>query len=162
MNEGKIFEKCFKDSIPKDVYFMRLKDVFAGFGNTNRQSFTSNNPCDSIMYSYPRLFLLEFKSSKGTSFSFSNKIIKEHQIEDLQKASTYKGVISGFIFNYRKYPVTYFVEINKFIKFKNECNKKSINKDDCEKIGVLIEQRLKKVNYTYNIRKFIKDIEEGD
>lgn len=162
MNEGKIFEKCFKESCDKQkIFFMRLKDTFSGTTNAAR-SFTPTNYCDGIMYQNPTLFLLEFKSSQATSFSFGEKIIKEHQIKDLQKASVFDKVISGFVFNFRKYPITYFVEINKFIEFKDTCGKQSINRDDCDRIGMLIEQRLKKVNYTYNIRKFIKDIEEGD
>ena len=49
MSEGKEFEKQFKESVPGNVYFLRLKDVFSGFGNTER-NFTPSNPC--VVYFY--------------------------------------------------------------------------------------------------------------
>lgn len=160
-SEGKVFEQSFKESVPSNTFFMRLKDVFSGFNNENR-TFTPPNICDAVMYSLPTLYLLEFKSTKGTSFSFSEKIIKPNQIKELSKASTYTGVIPGFIFNFRdKYNLTYFVHINEFNKFKETCGKQSMNQKDMEKIGILIEQTLKKVKYKYNIEKFIKDVQES-
>lgn len=107
------------------------------------------------------MFMIEFKSTKGTSFSFSEKIIKPNQIKELTKASTYKGLIAGFVFNFRKYNLTYFVSIQNFNKFKETSGKQSINQKDCENIGVLIEQTLKKVRYKYNIEKFINDIKSS-
>lgn len=157
ISEGKVFEQSFKESVPKDVFFMRLKDVFSGFHNENR-TFTPPNICDSVMYKSPTLFLLEFKSTKGTSFSFSDKIIKPNQIKELTKASTYEGVVPGFIFNFRKYNLTYFIHINDFNKFKETCGKQSINEKDAKDIGILIEQKLKITKYKYDIEKFIEDL----
>ena len=158
-NEGKEFEKQFKDSVPENIYFLRLKDVFSGFKNDTR-SFTPSNPCDAIMYQYPIFYMIEFKSTKGTSFSFDEKIIKQHQIDDLYKASQYKGIISGFIFNFRNTNKTYFIHINDFIEFKKNSGKKSINEKDCIQIGILIRQTIKKVKYHYYIETFIKESQE--
>ena len=133
--------------------------MFSGFTQTTR-TFTPKNPCDAIMFKNPVMYLLELKSTKGTSFSFSDKIIKQHQIDDLTKASTYNGLLPFFIFNFRKYNETYGIHITDFIKFKDSTTKKSINRDDCIKIGILIEQKIKKVKYHYRIDKFVKDSEE--
>ena len=112
------------------------------------------------MYNHPIMYLLEFKSSKGTSFSFSEKIIHKHQIEDLKKASNYHGIIAGFVFNFRKYNETWFVHINDFCKFKDKTTKVSINRDDCKKIGLKINQTLKRTKFLYHIGTFIKESKE--
>lgn len=112
------------------------------------------------MFKNPILYLLEFKSSKGTSFSFTEKIIHKHQIEDLKKASIYENIIAGFVFNFRKYNETYFVHIDDFIDFKENSGKKSINRDDCEKIGLKINQTLKRTRFLYHIGTFIKESKE--
>jgi recombination protein U len=156
LNIGKVFEQEFKESTSENVYFLRLKDTY--MQNNQFGKGASSNPCDNIMYKYPNMFLIELKSTKGTSFSFSEKIIKKNQILQLHKAKTYDGIVAGFIFNFRRYEKTYFVDINKFIEFKDTCGKKSINEKDCQSIGLLIEQELKRTKYKYNVEKFVNEV----
>lgn len=114
------------------------------------------------MFISPKLFCLELKSTKGTSFSFQGKtpMIKEHQIKELTKANEYDDVIAGFIFNFREPEnVVYFMHIDNFIKFKEETTKGSINKKDMINYGVIeITSELKRSRYRYNIKEFIDKV----
>lgn len=110
------------------------------------------------------LYTLELKSVGTKSISFEKEksdkgIIHKHQIDNLQKFSTYKNVISGFILDFRLSDKTYFCSINNFIKMIKNLNKKSFNEDDLSKWCQTIEIKKKKlkVNYRYDIANYIKD-----
>src|SRR5690554_4732293 len=117
-NQGREFEAQFKESCPEDVFLYKIKDN-PNFGN-DKSSIASKNPFDFIMYSYPNLFLLEMKSTKGSGFSFDEKIIKRHQRDSLEQFSGYKGIEAGFIFNFRPRELksgttdnlTFYIDIN--------------------------------------------------
>jgi penicillin-binding protein-related factor A (putative recombinase) len=167
MNEGKIFEKSWKDSVPPDVYYLRIHDPPQSWGDSNKLRFSAKNPFDLLMYSYPYLFLLEMKSTKGTSFSFkgSSPMIKEHQIKSLTEADDYKGIVSGFIFNFRKQNSSkaYFLHIEDFNKLIKSINKSSINeKDIIENNAMEIIGEIKRTRYKYYIGEFIKRICEKE
>ena len=58
------------------------------------------------MFTGDFLYTLELKSAGTKSMSFEREksdkgIIHKHQIDNLQKFSTYKNVVSGFIFDFR-------------------------------------------------------------
>lgn len=159
-NAGKEFEKQFKESCPKDVYFLRLKDSATGFsgGNTN---FTVKSEYDCQLYKDGVLYALELKSkgSKRLAYKTNGKgtlDIKQHQINNLNKASAF-GIKAGFIFNFRTVNETFFVPIQVFNTITNfgMSEKCSISIEDVKRyIGegvVLIPQRLKKVNYAYDL-----------
>ena len=84
--------------------------------------------------------------------------IKRNQIEALQKASKHKGVIAGFVLNFRSEDKTYFLEINKFLDLVNSIDKKSINQMDVSSCGLLIRQKKLKVHYRYDIKRFIEEV----
>ena len=109
---------------------------------------------------------MELKSTKGTSINLWKEgldpkktyNIKKHQIEALEEASTYKGCISGFIFNFRAVERTYFLHIEDFLEFTGQTEKKSINeKDIVNSGGIIIKQKKKRVRFTYDIASFIRD-----
>lgn len=176
MNDGKKFEQDWKESFKKTNYFyLRLRDTAKWLEGANT-TFTPSNPCDSILYTPPFLWLLELKSTKGAGISFNPKnpdkkpigektkvMIKHNQVKSLLDASNYQGILAGFIFNYRPRQlknsltdnVTYFVHILDFIKFAKESEKSSINQNDCEKIGIKINCELKKIRYKYDIENFV-------
>lgn len=165
-NEGKKFEEDWKKSFDKiNAYFFRIKDSAASFGGGNT-SFTRSNPYDCFVL-YEGFFCpMELKSTKGTSFSFEkegsgngNKLIKESQIFGLYEANKFKNVRAGFIFNFRDVYNTYYLDINNFMEFYNSTNKFSINeKDIIEHKGVLVENKLLKVRYRYNVEKLLQQI----
>lgn len=155
-NAGKEFEKQFKDSMPIDVYYLRLVDSAVGFDVANStQRFAAKNPYDVVLYKYPTMYALELKSTIGTSFSFKGKspMIKEHQLKSLRKAAVHCK--AGFIFNFRKTNNTYYVPIETFdtITSFGMLDKSSVNEFDIANAkGTLrMEQKLKKVNFTYDI-----------
>lgn len=168
-NTGKVFEKDIQDSANKlsDVYIYRLKDSASSF-NPSADSglrFTPSNDYDFFMYRKPYFYPIELKSSKTTSFSFQRdkkdkgKNIKLSQINGLLKASKVEGVYSGLLFNFSDKVKTYWMNIIDFDRFFNESAKGSINETDIINYGgILIEQKIKKVAYSYNIQQMLDDI----
>lgn len=157
-NSGKIFEDEFRDSIDRSViYYQRIKDPAASFGkDSSKTRFSIKNPYDSYAYRYPYFFALELKTTKTKSIAFSttdNKSqIKKCQIDGLTEAATFKGIISGFVFNFREYDLTYYLNISDFNRFVNSTEKKSINIDDVVCFGgILIPQNIKRTKYIYNM-----------
>ena len=170
-NEGKVFEDSWKNSCPDTCFIYRLNDNAGSFGGGNNLRFATSNICDYIMHDdiSNTMYLLELKSTKNSSFTywrkdFENKekkqafMIKKNQILGLEKASKHR-IVCGFIFNLRgKVNHTYFIYIDDFIDYTSTLEKKSINEEDILKMNpVLIEQTLKKVNYKYNVGKFLQE-----
>lgn len=163
MNKGKIFETAIKNSVPKDCYYFRLHDPAQSFDQSSTLRFSLPNPYDCLLFCYPTLFALELKSTESTSMGFWREdfvdktkkqtfMIKKNQIKGLDTASQFKGVVAGFLLNWRKTNHTYFWNINDFLEFTNMLDKKSFNEEDViSHNGMLIEQTLKKVNYKYNL-----------
>lgn len=171
-NEGKIFEDSFASSVDKShILVKRLNDNAASWSGGNISRFASKNECDYILYdSDTKLFMaLELKSTKR-SLTFWRKDfekkckkqtfnITKYQIQGLQEWSQYSGVF-GFVINFREYDnKTFFIDINDFLEYTNDLNKKSININDILKIKhIVIDNELKKIRYKYDIDKFIKDV----
>ena len=172
INEGKKFETSFKNSVLDTVYFQRINDPAQSFNQSNTLRFSLQNPYDCFMYYFPNLFTLELKSTKQSSLTFFREdflekgkkktfMVKKNQIEGLSESSKHKGVISGLILNFRNTNRTYFLHINDFKNMTEILDKKSFNEEDViNNNGHLIEQTLKKVNYKYNIEKFIFQMQE--
>lgn len=167
-NQGKQFEADFRDSCKKeDVFFYRIKDIYVP-PHIQHLVQVSQNLFDCFMYSTPNLFSLEMKSINGTSMSYKSNMIKPHQIDNLLECSRYKGMISGFLFNFRgKSNRVFFIHIEEFLKYrdiaegvgkspyKNKINKSSIPIAICEEIGIEITSQLKRVRYKYSINEFV-------
>lgn len=171
-NQGKQFEENWKKSIPENVFYHRLVDPPQSFNQKQGNlRFSWKNPCDCFLYNgNKRLFYaLELKTSGTKSFSFeleenTNKTanIHYHQIESLIEFSKYPFFVSGFIFNFRyedkDIESTYFQSISDFEKMVKKLGKKSFNEKDLLKYNpIKIEQKKKRVNYTYNVEKFLED-----
>jgi penicillin-binding protein-related factor A (putative recombinase) len=169
-NAGKNLEQDIQSSAKEQgIFFYRIKDVPPMMLKPNSR--VSKNDFDSFIYKKPNLFPIELKSTKGKSFSFSESIIKEHQIKALEDAARYDGLIAGFIFNFREPEnKAFFVHISDFITYKNiaenqlehtyksKINKSSIPIGICEEIGIEISNVKKKVRYRYYINKLISEL----
>jgi len=175
INEGKKFEKNYENAVNDTAYFfLRLKDS-AKWLRGSGATFTPENPCDGIQYAAPFLWLVELKSTKGSSISFNparpeekpqNKttqvMIKAHQVKSLMKFATKNGLIPGFIFNFRErstktkhYPEeTFFVHINDFINWSKNSGKSGINRDDCRTIGIKVYSS---GSQKYDVGKFVDE-----
>lgn len=172
MNEGKKFELAFKKSVPENVYCFRIPDPAESFSSIREGlRFTIQNPCDFFLFNpdTKTMYALELKSTQNTSISFWRKdfedkskkqtfMIRKNQIEGLQKISQY-SIVSGFMYNFRYTNHTYFQSIDDFINMTEYSDKKSFNEADIFKNGgVLIDQKLMRSNYKYDIGKFMKEI----
>ncbi len=170
--EGKIFEEDVEKSCSEQkTFYYRIKDTFIP-PELRTKVRVSKNKYDSFIYKKPNLFPIEFKSTKDKKFSFSESIIKSHQIEALTDAATYDGLISGFIFNFRiEGNPTYFVHISDFLDYKNvaenqikenkyisKVNRASISLGICKEIGIEIHNVKKKVRYRYYINKLLDEL----
>lgn len=149
---GKLFEEDFKKSIPKDVFTQRLKDDMSGFKGVA-------NICDYILYRYPYLYLFELKSHKGKSIPFS--ALREKQYSGLNMVSNFKGVTAGFIFNFRDYNKTYFVDADVLYSYIIAEEKKSFSLKWCEDNGVIIGQKKKRTRYRYRLDEFLDYVGQG-
>lgn len=171
INDGKVFENAWKKSVDKAGYFYhRLKDSAQSFGGSNNLRFSLKNDYDCLVFAERYLFTLELKSTKSTSLTFwredfedktksQNFLIHKHQIQGLSNADKFAEVVSGLIINFRETTNhTYFWHINDFLEYTNKLDKKSFNENDViNGNGLLINQTLKKVNYEYNVEKFVID-----
>ena len=168
--DGKIFQESFENSCKREgVFCTRIKDQYVPPDLRDKVPVTKNK-YDFFIYQKPYLFPVELKSIRKKSFSFSEHIIKQHQIDALTEASKYDGVIPGFIFNFRlANNKTFFVHINDFNeykyiaengikdhKYKSKVNKSSISLGICEEIGMEIKNQLKRTKYHYFIDDFIR------
>ena len=95
-NVGKIFEKDFSSSCPSDMFIYRVPDIRYGVKSI----------CDFLLYSYPRLFLLELKSTQEKTFPIKN--IAPHQLDNMTKFNK-SHMVAGFIINFRHHELTYFI-----------------------------------------------------
>lgn len=169
-NEGKKFEKDIKESCENQkIWILRLSDSSLSWQHERTSRFTVDNPCDFLVFQKPNLFAIECKSTKYKSMSFSlepkeKAMIKAHQINSLINFSLIDGIYAGFILNFRNDEdiskgVTYWLSIQDFSDFVESSNKSSINRlDVIQHNGIIIEQKLKRTRFTYDIQKMISDI----
>lgn len=174
MNKGKAFEKAWQDSCNKqDVCCIRLVDSNK-FGSHTESRFTPDNICDFICHHKDTMFLLELKHTQGTSISFNQPpmqkgegtyMIKPKQVKRLMDYKDYENVLPLLILDYGDrydsknniiFGGTYGIFIDDFVKWANQTTKKSINMEDCKKIGFPIKRKLKKVNYDYDVYNFLE------
>ena len=157
-SSGKRFEENWKKSVPEDVLFYRLRDGSSSWGGNDKVRFQSTNICDAIMFDGYILFTLELKSTKGKSLPYAN--IKDHQIDDLLWCNQFFHVISGFIIEFSDLNECYYLDIVDFKHFKDNSSRKSIPVEFCRSNGFKIDVIKKKVNRSFDVKKFIDDIEE--
>ena len=147
-NEGKRFEEDFLNSVPEDIFKMRIKDDTLHFKNVK-------NPADVLMYYNGLMYLLELKSTKEKSLPYGN--IGEHQLEGLQKSCRVQGVVAGLVINFRSVEETYFLHINDALFFMQTVNRKSFPIEFVREKGILINCKKKRVRYGYNIKQFVEN-----
>jgi len=171
INHGARFQEDIQNSANKqDVWFMRIKDVHIPF-KLRGQIKVSRNEYDNLMFYDGVLFPMELKSTQSKSVSFDEAIIKQHQIENLQKAHTYKGVIAGFLMNFRTYDnATFFIPVDRFVEYMlvaqnglehnytAKVNKSSIPLDICKEIGYELFGIKKRTRYQYYIKDLLSTL----
>ena len=124
-----------------------------------------------MMFDGFHFFCLELKTVAGRSISFERTekdkgVIHYHQIEYLKSCLNFKNVIPGLIIDFRETDNTWFLHINQWDALINSITKKSFNESDLLSYShpLLISKKKMKVNYRYDVKKFIVDtteMEEG-
>ena len=163
-NVGKVFEDNWKKSCPNWLFVYRPPDASQSFDMGSKLRFSNKSPCDYFLYNGERLWTIELKSVAGTSISFEREkedkgVIHFYQVENLKNFSEYKNVISGFLVDFRGSDNTYFLNIKEWDDLINSIDKKSFNETDLLKFAnpILIDKKKLKVNYRYNVEKFLVD-----
>ena len=146
------------------MFYYRPPDSAQSFGSNSNLRFSAKSPCDCFMFNGKVLYTLELKSIGTTFISFEREkgdkgVIHKHQIDNLLNFSTYENIISGFVLDFRLSDKTYFCMIEESVNMINHLDKKSFNEKDlfdwCNPIE--IEKKKMKVNYRYNVQKFLDD-----
>lgn len=117
-----------------------------------------------MMYDGDCLFCLELKTVAGKSISFERKkedkgVIHLYQINFLKDFAKYKNVISGLLIDFRGTNNTWFLNISEWDILISPIEKKSFTESELIRYcsPILIEKEKLRVNYRYNVAKFISD-----
>ena len=156
INSGKRFENNWKKSVPKNIFYYRLKDSSSGWENGTRTRFTPSNICDCFVFEGEKLLTLELKNTNTKSLPYNN--IRKHQIDDLLWSASFYNVISGFIVNFDMLDECYFIEINDFKRYFEENSRKSLPVDYCRLNALKIDNKRLKTNKIYDVDKFLKEV----
>ena len=140
-----------------NFFIMRLIDGTASWSSAESENvrFQAKNICDFVVSYKGKMMLLELKSVLKSSLPFGN--IKNSQIEGLTKAFNKNAshMFIGFLVNFRDHEETYFMSIDQFNQYVTEAERKSIPIDYFRNNCILVEQKKKKVRYSYDIEKFM-------
>lgn len=152
MNPGKIFEEDFKRSVPKTVMCLRIPDPIAHMPD-DKLAFGARCPFDFILFKTPRMYALELKSTGDSSISFEgcNPMIKQHQIDALQKVAPFHELYPGFLLNFRRTQATYFIHINSFLAWRDLLHVKSINEKAANEMGLYIPSWVNRTRIHYDL-----------
>lgn len=118
-----------------------------------------------MMFDGYHFFCLELKSVAGKSISFEKTEkdkgeIHYHQIEYLKSCLSFQNIIPGLIIDFRSTDNTWFLHINQWDVLTDSISKKSFNESDLISYShpLLISKKKLKVNYRYDVNKFIQDM----
>lgn len=153
-NLGKVFETEFKESIPKEHFYYRLRDSSGAWGGGGENTrFTPSNISDCIVFNGTYLYFIELKNIIGTSLPFKN--IKASQLKGLTGISNEK-VKAFFIVCFRSKERCFSVEAMKVKNFIDADTRKSIPLDWFVENGLEITMVKKKVRYKYDLTELFK------
>lgn len=143
VNRGKQFEKQVRDSFEKipNTLVYRLKDDMSGYA-------AISNPCDFIVYHYPKIYLLECKAIHGSTLNFKSDI-RENQWNGLLTYSKVYGVEAGYLVWFIDYNTTVFVHAEILANLK-EIGEKSLNVNKLPRC-IYIPGQKKRILYDYNM-----------
>ena len=74
----------------------------------------------------------------------------------MEKATHYEGVYGGFLINFRELEETYYITVQDVIQFTQTEERKSIPVEWCRDHGVNIEQKKKRVRYSYDLESWLR------
>jgi recombination protein U len=149
----KRFEDNFKKSCD-GIFCYRLKDNPLPFAEAKLR-FTSNNPCDFIVFHDGKLALLELKEHKGKSLPLS--CIRQNQIDGLKDAVMYDNIIAGFLVFFSDEEKCFFMSIQNYFQFVRKNDRKSIPIDYFLSNCLYIDTKKKRTNYRYGVERIFEE-----
>lgn len=151
-----------------------------GGGNAEGIRFTPDSQFDGLIYEKGILICLELKTAQTGNISFNQPptiqpkgkpkpSIKAHQVKNLIDRKKFDGVHAGLLVEFadrttKKQTIhggTFYIDIEKFIRWAAECGKKSMNVVDAREIGIVVDSVKLKVNSRYDIRGMLERIKNG-
>lgn len=162
-NIGKSFEDDFKQSVPKDCYYLRLHDSATGFLNQEEKKtvrFSLKSPYDVILCKDGKMTAVELKTVGGCSASFGTKssdTIKLRQIEELLKAKEQGRAKAFLVIHFRRYGETYAIDPETFLKWTETCHRKSFPISAARTLGIRLPERKLKVHFRYDLTPLISE-----
>lgn len=155
---GKDFEKDFFNSFPKEFEVERVRDS-EGYRKKKDGTFVRMsgllNSCDFTAYKFPFFYKIECKSTQNkTSLPFS--MLKPYQVDKLNQSCKYKGIVAGFVFNFRELDETYFIEADKIYDYYHNADRKSFPIDWVRQNGVLLPSKVVRTRIRYDLTNMIK------
>ena len=141
---------------------MKIADTYVPAKEASPSAFIPQQPCDFVAHFDGTLWLLELKSSQNKYITIQRDknntgMIKQHQYEQMYKHTGEHEKAMLVLQFEREY--TYGLLIQDFMRFLQENDKKSINKLDVVQYGgIIIEQKLLRKNYCYNVKKLLTSI----
>jgi penicillin-binding protein-related factor A (putative recombinase) len=172
-NPGKEFEKDFKVSVPKSMWFYRLRDGTASWEKPEKEAekpqksqvrFQADNICDIELYHMGVLALLELKSHKGKSlthnvFKTAKGDIKH--LPDLVDAAEHDGISAGAIINMRDVGETWYLPADVVLGHIYNSGIKSIPIAFMREKGYLIGSEKKITRYRYDVVGLMNHFNDG-
>ena len=160
-NYGRVFEREFKESAEKQgIWCMKIADTYVPAKEASPSAFIPQQPCDFVVHFDGTLWLLELKSSQNKYITIQRDkknntgMIKQHQYEQMYKHTGENEKAMLVLQFEREY--TYGLLIQDFYRFLQETDKKSINKSGVVQYGgIIIESKLLRKNYYYNVKKLL-------
>jgi penicillin-binding protein-related factor A (putative recombinase) len=153
LNPGKKFEDDFKHSLPEGVFCHRLKTQTSGHRGVNEIA-------DFLVFEKPHLFVFELKTTQEKRLPFM--MIRANQLVGIKEAVQHKGVVGGFVIQFRDPYSHWFVPIHVVEEYIKK-GAKSIPLADFEKREDIIEiqHRLKRVTCVLRLRELLDKIKEA-
>ena len=155
MNEGKKFEQDFRNSMPEDVFYYRLRDGTAAWSGGENTRFQQTNICDCLLFHGHNLYMLELKSHKGKSIPFT--AFRQNQLEGLVDAEN-KGVKAGFVINMRNTEQTFYVPASALYEVIQTSDRKSIPLEFLTSQCKQIVGEKKRTRWRYDVERFLVEI----
>lgn len=153
-NPGKYFESDLRTSYKEEYELGESYDLYRLYDTMGGRAGVKNIS-DFIAYKKPYMYYLELKSTKDPRMNFN--YLSDNQYNGLLEKSKIDGVFAGVLINFRTEELTYYVDI-RTIKSMKDAGLKSISREDCEEVGILLKGTKKRVRFSYKLSNLLSEI----
>lgn len=150
---GNRFQDEIASSIPKNLFYKRLRDL------PNGRFKHVDNEGDFIVNAN-HLLILECKTTKETNFPIDN--IRMGQLWKMINAVTKDNVVAGYIIEYRKLDVTYYIPVSEFVYWYLTNSRSNLPISWVKEHGYKVARKLKITRHVYGIVGLLDWIEVND